>query len=270
VSDAGSTDPVGSLAWARAAPASELFERRADVRRHLGDLTAREQWADVIELARLAEMPMARGSRWGAWEQVLFAALQAARRLPDPSAEAWALHQLGTRAMLRDDLATARPMLHDALARREALGERDASLITRHNLNLLPLALSGVMTLLTFFVGFVALVLPEWDDPIEEDRRAFLDIAVEVVEVEEGAVLSPVLLTNRGNVELTGLTLDPSDLFDEDSRRACDTIGVGDDCILVFAEGVELPALPLLVSVQYGGVGTDGDDAILVTEAVAD
>ncbi len=168
------------------------------------------------------------------------------------------------------DLATARPVLHDALARREALGERDASLITRHNLNLLPLALSGVMTLLTFFVGFVALVLPEWDDPIEEDRRAFLDIAVEVVEVEEDTALSPVLLTNRGNVDLTGLMLDPAVLFDEDSRLACGTIRVGDDCVLVFVEGVELPALPLLVSVQYGGAGTDGDDAILIVEAVED
>lgn len=269
---------VGTLAWARDADPSEIFRCRAEVRRELRELTDAHEWGDVIELARLAEMPMARGSRWGSWEQVLLAAAHAARQSGDASAEAWALHQLGTRAMLQDDLARARPVLHDALARREALGETDAALVTRHNLNLLPLALSGVMTLLTFFVGFVALALPVFEQPTEDEARPFLDITEEVIEVGTDGGVAPVELVNRGNVDLVGLKVSPEALFTVESREGCGSISTGDRCELVVDSDHSL-SLPLAVCIRYGtddapcvadpgaGVTDAGDDAILLTAA---
>jgi hypothetical protein len=47
------------------------------------------------------------------------------------------LHQLGTRLLCLDDKAAARPLLHEALAIREALGDRAGAAVTRHNLGLL-------------------------------------------------------------------------------------------------------------------------------------
>ena len=95
------------------------------------------RWADVLRLGRAVEEALALGRRWGAWEQVLRWILQAARRQRDRAAEAWALHQLGTRALCLGHVEEARRLLAQALRLRQALGDHVGAAITRHNLDVL-------------------------------------------------------------------------------------------------------------------------------------
>lgn len=89
---------------------------------------------DVIALARAADSLLSLGRRWGTWERALRAALDAARRTGDRRTEAWALHQLGTRAALLDGLAAGAALLKDAQRLREQLGDTDGAAATRQNL----------------------------------------------------------------------------------------------------------------------------------------
>jgi LysM repeat protein len=96
------------------------------------------RWPETLRLGYAIEGTLALAGRWGAWEQTLRGVLQAARGLGNQGARAWALHQLGTRALCLDDVSTARTNLSQALQLREALGDWDGAAITRHNLELLP------------------------------------------------------------------------------------------------------------------------------------
>ena len=98
------------------------------------------RWSDVLVIAKAVEGPLALSKRWGLWHQVLNWSLLAARSLSNPAAEAWALHQLGSRALCLEDLTTARHSLTQALSLREALGDEAGAAITRHNLSLIPAA----------------------------------------------------------------------------------------------------------------------------------
>ncbi|HEX2272645.1 MAG TPA: hypothetical protein VHG90_02095 [Acidimicrobiales bacterium] len=91
----------------------------------------------VLRLSRATERPLMLGRRWGAWRLVLEEQLSASRALGDRGSEAWALHQLGTRALCLGDEAAARADLGEALAIREDLGDRTGAAATRHNLGLL-------------------------------------------------------------------------------------------------------------------------------------
>ncbi|MFX1355006.1 MAG: hypothetical protein ACFFGP_13695 [Promethearchaeota archaeon] len=57
--------------------------------------------------------------------------------MEDQTAEGFALHQIGTRALCLEDVGTARTSLKKALQLREALGDRIGADITRHNLEIL-------------------------------------------------------------------------------------------------------------------------------------
>lgn len=94
---------------------------------------------ELLKLVRAVEGKLVISKRWGAWSVLLRSALEAAQRLGDNSTRAWALHQLGTRALCLGQMQLARTQLIRALRLREALGEREAAQVTRHNLNhLLP------------------------------------------------------------------------------------------------------------------------------------
>ena len=101
-----------------------LLEHAAEARR----------FNDVVALARSLEPALVVDLRWGSWREVLEAALEAARTLGDRAAEAWALHQLGTRAQCLGDLGRAEALLGDAAELREALGDRDGAAASRGNL----------------------------------------------------------------------------------------------------------------------------------------
>ena len=95
------------------------------------------EWRAVLRLARAAD-PIASGSKlWGAWQTILAIALDAARSVGDEAQEAWALHQLGTRALCLGDADEAARRLGEALRIRERIGDQAAE-ITRHNMGQLP------------------------------------------------------------------------------------------------------------------------------------
>jgi hypothetical protein len=89
---------------------------------------------EVLRLGRLLEGALIVGSRWGAWANVLERCLAAAKATGDRSAEAWALHQLGTRAVCLGDERVARSLLGEAVTIRETLGDAADLAVSRHNL----------------------------------------------------------------------------------------------------------------------------------------
>jgi LysM repeat protein len=94
-------------------------------------------WPEAIRLARLLDGPLAAGRLWGSWQAALRACRQAAQASGDLAAEAWAWHQLGTRALCLGEKQAARHALLKALRLRQQLGDGPGTTVTRHNLNLL-------------------------------------------------------------------------------------------------------------------------------------
>ena len=122
--------------WARLHPDTVLVAGgSAEPVRALQETARRRRaWRAVIALGLLLDVAYALGGRWDAWRASLQSTLEAARALGDQAAEAMALHQLGTGALCRGDLATARDLLAAALDLRLALGHTAAAEVTRQNL----------------------------------------------------------------------------------------------------------------------------------------
>jgi hypothetical protein len=125
-------------AWAernRRSPDTLLLESEALLRAQQCALEFR-RWGEAFRIGRLLEGALVSGARWGGWATAVKACLAAARATGDRSGEAWALHELGTRALCLGESAMARSSLGQALKLRDALeGERDAAAITRQNLD---------------------------------------------------------------------------------------------------------------------------------------
>ncbi len=130
-------------AWA------ERQQRNRDVLLESSDALLRAQqhaadtrrWAEALRLGRLLEDALVLGARWGAWEFALERCLAAAKALGDRSVEAWALHQIGTRAVCLGDEGTARRLLTQSAALRLELGEHAAAAVSRRNLGFIPAAI---------------------------------------------------------------------------------------------------------------------------------
>jgi hypothetical protein len=101
------------------------------------DAARRDRPHDVLRLAHAGDRVLALDGRWGAWGLALDAALPAAITLGDGRERAWALHQLGSRALGYGDRSPAREQLGMALELRERLGDHAGAAVTRHNLDLL-------------------------------------------------------------------------------------------------------------------------------------
>jgi len=133
------------LVWAEARredPAA-LMEEAGVLRRLLDWAVESGRYAEALRLGRALDTAFAVSGRWGAWAQALARVRTASEALRDRAAEAWALHQLGTRLLCLDDKAAARQLLSHALAIRRSLGDREGAAVTRHNLGLLaPLSSS--------------------------------------------------------------------------------------------------------------------------------
>ncbi|NWF59451.1 MAG: AAA family ATPase [Fischerella sp.] len=95
------------------------------------------RWQDVLCLVKLMESALALSKRWGLWEEVLQRGLQASQAERDKASEAWALHQLGTRALCLEENSTALKYLTRAIELRESLNDETGVAVTRHNFNLL-------------------------------------------------------------------------------------------------------------------------------------
>ena len=94
--------------------------------------------ADVVRLARASDTIAAGAGLWDAWRTILDIGLASARAIGDRDGEAWALHQLGTRALCLEDKLDAHRMLREALRLRRALGDRTGAANTQHNMRFLP------------------------------------------------------------------------------------------------------------------------------------
>jgi hypothetical protein len=124
------------IAWAeelRGNPAAQLREGPA--------LLALLRWAaenkrprEAVRLGRVIDTAFAARRRWGAWHEVLETVLAASRQGGERSAEAWALHQLGTRAFCRGEVDAGVEMLRQALHLRRELGDDAGASVTDHNL----------------------------------------------------------------------------------------------------------------------------------------
>jgi hypothetical protein len=103
----------------------------------IDQLEATARWPQLLRLARATEAAFGLGLMWSAWHKVLMAGLEAARELEDQEAEAWFLHQLGSRAMCTDDESAADGYLMSALELRQALPNDRQITATRNNLSML-------------------------------------------------------------------------------------------------------------------------------------
>ena len=172
-----------------------------------------EKWTEVVRVAKAVDRGIALGRHWGAWEQVLEHALEAAEQMGEAgeSARAWAHHQLGSRAIGIGDDAAALEHLTEALEIRERLGEKNAVKMTRHNLNLvtptppiragmLAAAIGGVLALVLLGLGVSA---PPWINHLNFDPPdvVFSNIAIDDSERRTVEFVNP---TDR---DITGIQL---------------------------------------------------------------
>jgi hypothetical protein len=91
---------------------------------------------EVVTLGRAIEGPFIAGRRWGQWGMALETGLAAAVAGGDVAAEAWASHQLGSRALGLGDRATATEQLSKAVRLRESIHDEVGLRASRHNLGL--------------------------------------------------------------------------------------------------------------------------------------
>ena len=96
-----------------------------------------QRWSDVIALGRDIDSYLTLHGLWEAWREMLEQVLASARRLSDRVNEAWALHQLGTRALGLGLNTQAIDLLRQALRLRSQLGDTTGMAYTQHNLDLL-------------------------------------------------------------------------------------------------------------------------------------
>jgi hypothetical protein len=98
---------------------------------------AAKRWAEAKRLGHATEEALTLSGKWDMWATALQGILKSAQGLQDRANEAWALHQIGTRALCLGARSAAQASLNGALALREALNDQMGAAVTRHNLNLL-------------------------------------------------------------------------------------------------------------------------------------
>jgi hypothetical protein len=89
----------------------------------------------AIDLSLAVEHVVAPSGRWGTWGRALECALQGAWATEDASVKAWALHQLGTRAVLLENPRAAE-LLGMARSLRTQLGDEEGLRVTQANIEL--------------------------------------------------------------------------------------------------------------------------------------
>lgn len=121
-------------AWARTAPPADVAAETPALDALLDAAVRDGRREEAIALARATAGAWAWSRRWGRWGTVLATVAGLARDTQDRSAEAWALHGLGTRAYGLGDATAGAELLTRALRLRETLGEHAAAAASRHNL----------------------------------------------------------------------------------------------------------------------------------------
>ena len=89
---------------------------------------------EAIELGRAIDSAFAVGRRFDAWRELLELVRSAAVESGDRAGEAWALHQLGTRALALGEIAAGTELLHGALDIRREQQDHAGASVTQRNL----------------------------------------------------------------------------------------------------------------------------------------
>ena len=132
-----------SINWLSQQPASMLVEQSSGMLIHtIKSAGERKKWPEVVKLGRSLEKFMVYYKRWQTWSDILNLILTAAKALKDAKLQAWALHQLGSRALYLGYSAQAKTFLGQALNIRQAIGDKAGLAITQNNIN----ALNGIIT----------------------------------------------------------------------------------------------------------------------------
>ncbi len=122
--------------WAqahRSQPALVLAEAPA-LLQLLRDAESSGRTRELIGLGRAIDAAFAWGRRWEVWGALLTTVLDAAHTSGDLGAQAWARHQLGTRAYCLGDVPQAIGLLQQARDIREQIDDQAGAAATRHNL----------------------------------------------------------------------------------------------------------------------------------------
>jgi hypothetical protein len=183
-----------------------------------------EKWTEVVRVAQAVDRGIALGRHWGAWQQVLEHGLKAAEQLgpAGESAKAWALHQMGSRAIGIGDDVTALANLSEALDIRKRLGETEAIEVTKHNLHLDPLplpirpgTLGGALAGALLLVLLLLVKPPDWTNGVEfnPEEITFSGNAV-------GVEWIPIELVNETDRDVSGIQLSVSPATGEFTFRA--------------------------------------------------
>jgi hypothetical protein len=132
-----------TINWLSQQPSSSLVEESSGLLIHtLKNAGERKKWREVIQLGRALEKFMILYKRWQSWSDILNLILTAAKALNDSKIQAWALHQLGSRALYLGYASEAKTFLSQALNIRQAIGDKAGAAITQHNIN----TLNGIVT----------------------------------------------------------------------------------------------------------------------------
>jgi len=124
--------------WVMQRPAEALMEEASDVLLQIIKKAGeKEHWRAVTRIGRALERFLILSKRWQTWSDILNMILKAARVSGDRKSEAWALHQLGSRALCLGVKEQARELLTQALNIRAAIGDKAGLAVTKHNLDVL-------------------------------------------------------------------------------------------------------------------------------------
>lgn len=133
-----------SIQWLSQQPASMLVDESSELLIHtIKSAGERKRWREVIQLGQALEKFLVYYKRWQAWSDILKLILQAAKALNDGKVQAWALHQLGTRALYLGQTAEAKSFLSQALNLRKAIHDKAGIRVTEHNLKAIKGSVSG-------------------------------------------------------------------------------------------------------------------------------
>jgi hypothetical protein len=275
---------TSALSWADNADPQEIYEDRAFVLRMLEWGATQERWDDVLRLGKASEAPMALGGRHGAWKQVLEYSWNAARLMEprDKAAEAWALHQLGSRSLLRDQLGAARVLLHESL-RRQPDRDCETAALTRNNLGLIPAAIvvGGVLLLWLVFLVPAAIALIGGTEPFDPNLDVKFEEKVSAPASElEVQATKPLRAESAATATVDECRAAPGrcvvvTVVIDDQTRDGEPIAAGDGgfCIAEHGECISLDSVPgeeapgAFGSSEFGAAVVPGQPLAMVAAA---
>ena len=116
-----------------------------------------EMLTQTIRLGRAIEPALILSRRWDSWEEALLMISDAAERIGDDAAKAWALHELGTRLVAIGERQKGIETLHQAQHIRAALGDEPGEALTAHNLSVAAKPVSLLNRILARWLPTVSL-----------------------------------------------------------------------------------------------------------------